>query len=121
MALAEHSPDIIARADRARRYLYVNARIEAATGLERGRFIGKTNAELDLPPGLSDPWERAIEATLRTGREQRFDFTVASPGGELLYEARMVPEFDPAGEVQTVLCVARDVTAPHLPATAPGA
>lgn len=111
MALAEHSPDIIARFDRACRYLYVNAPIEVATGLERARFIGKSNAELGLPPELSEPWERAVEATFRTAREQRFDFSVSTPGGELLYEARMVPEFGPAGEVQTVLCVSRDATA----------
>ncbi|HSD60191.1 MAG TPA: PAS domain S-box protein [Burkholderiales bacterium] len=113
MALAEHSPDLIARFDRARRYLYVNAPIEAATGLGRAQFIGKRNAELGLPRQVIEPWERAIEATIRTAQEQRFDFAFPSPAGERHYEARMVPEFGPGGEVQTVLCVSRDVTAPN--------
>jgi PAS domain S-box-containing protein len=111
MALAEHSPDIIARFDRARRYLYVNAPMEAATGLERAQFLGRTNSELGLARALAEQWERGIEATIRTAREQRFEFAFPSSAGERLHEARMVPEFGPAGEVETVLCVSRDVTA----------
>lgn len=120
MALAEHSPDIIARFDRARRYLYVNAPVEAATGLERDRFIGKTNAELGLPQQVTELWERRIDSTIRTGREQRFDFAFPSPVGDRHYEARMVPEFGPAGEVETVLCVSRDVTVPQATPTPGG-
>jgi PAS domain S-box-containing protein len=110
-ALAEHSPDIIARFDRSHRYLYVNSPIEAATGLGRAQFIGKTNSELGLPQHVVELWERAMEATTRTAREQRFEFAFPSPTGERLYEARMVPEFGPAGEVQTVLCVSREIAA----------
>jgi PAS domain S-box-containing protein len=111
MALAEHSPDIIARFDRARRYLYVNSQIEKATGLGRAQFIGKTNSELDLPRQVVELWDFGIESTARTAREQRFEFAFPSPTGERHYEARMVPEFGPTGKVQTVLCVSRDVTA----------
>lgn len=109
-ALAEHSPDIIARFDRAGRFLYVNSPIEAASGLKRVQFVGRTGNELGLPPQVTEPWERGMEATIRTAREQRFDFVFPGPSGERLYEARMVPEFGPAGEVHTVLCVSRDVT-----------
>lgn len=110
MALAEHSPDIIARFDRTRRYVYVNSPIEAATGLGRGQFIGKRNVELGLPRQVIELWERSMEATIRTAQEQRFEFVFPGPAGDRVYEARMVPEFGPSGEVETVLCVSRDVT-----------
>jgi PAS domain S-box-containing protein len=109
--LAEHSPDIITRFDRQLRHLYVNARLEATTGLTREQLVGKRADELGFSPPLVQMWQSKLEEVFTTGRPQELEFTYGDAGAERHYEAKMVPELAEDGSVSSVLGVTRDVTA----------
>jgi PAS domain S-box-containing protein len=109
--LAENLPDLIARYDRERRFVYVNAAIEAVTGVERGGFIGRTQREVGLPAAVVAVYDASLEEVMATGRPHVVEFSIPDrAGGERAFEAYHVPERDAAGNVATVLCVARDIT-----------
>jgi len=109
-ALVENDPDVVARIDRHFRHLYINPAIEGFTGLPRSQFLGKTNRELGMPERLCAEWERHLEQVFETGQEQRIEFAFDSPDKVLHFQSRLVPEFGPVEQVQTVLVIARDMT-----------
>ncbi len=108
-ALAENLPDGVARFNRQRILIYVNRRVEAATGLPRDVFIGRSYAELGFPPALVQLLDNAIDRTFETNEVTHLEFAFDTPAGPRQFEARFVPE-SVAGNEQTVLTVARDVT-----------
>ena len=110
-ALAENSPDIIARIDKQLRHLYVNAAIEPVTGLSAQDFIGKTNRDLGMPEAQCDDWEEIAQQVLMTGVEHIVEFDFLSPDGiTRYYQSRFVPEFARDGSIQSLLGISRDVT-----------
>ena len=108
--LADNSPDILTRVDRRLRHVFVNAAVEAATGLPPRAFLGKTNRELGMPPDVCDLWENALAAVFTSGAPRSLDFDFTTPAGRRHYVARLVPEFADDGRVEFVLGVARDMT-----------
>ncbi|HIK11401.1 MAG TPA: PAS domain S-box protein [Oscillatoriaceae cyanobacterium M33_DOE_052] len=112
--LVENSPDIIARFDTQMRHLYISPAIESATGIAPGAFLGKTNQELGMSPHLSSYWGRAIEKVFQTGNPEVIEFDFANPTGNPTdihrYQSRLVAEFAPNGQVESVLSVTRDIT-----------
>lgn len=109
-SLADNVPDVIVRFDRELRHLYVNRRVEAATGLPVEVFLGKTNRELGMPAALVAQWDHALLEVFATGRASAVEFEYKTPRGPRQVETRIVPEFSPGGLVQTVLTLNRDVT-----------
>jgi PAS domain S-box-containing protein len=109
-SLADNSPNILTRFDRAHRYVFVNLAVERTTGWQREQFLGKTNRELGMPPELCDLWDVALGRVFETAEPTALEFTHDSPIGVRHYTARLVPEFDAAGEVETVLGVTHDQT-----------
>ncbi len=109
-ALAEQSPDIIARFDREFRHVYVNPAVERVTGIRRDRFIGRTNAEFGMPEPAMHVWEEALSRVFETGSADTLGFDFATPAGKRYYEASLVPEQDAAGTVISVLATTRDLT-----------
>nr|WP_275994145.1 PAS domain S-box protein [Argonema antarcticum] len=109
-ALAENSPDIIARFDRELRHVYVNPAVEKATGIPREKFIGKTNAELGFSPELNIFWQERVNHIFETALESSLEFDFPSPSGTRYYQSRMVPEFALDGSVESILSITRDVT-----------
>ena len=108
--LAENAPDIIARFDRRYRHLYVNARVEAVSGLSREQILGRSNAELGFPPHLVELWHSSFERVFTTGRPEVVEFTYGSGGDERHYEVKIVPEQLEDGSVPSLLAVTREVT-----------
>lgn len=108
--LLSNTPDIIARIDRNFRHAYVNPAVESVTGIKAERFLGKTNAELGMPPALVAQWQSAQTRVFETGEAVDSEFTFHGPDGEHVFLARMVPERNAAGQVESVLAVARDIT-----------
>ncbi|MGE0081451.1 MAG: PAS domain S-box protein [Thiohalomonadaceae bacterium] len=109
-ALAENSSDVIVRFDRAHRRIYVNPAIEALVGKPREAMLGKTNREAGLPPALADFLDHAIEQVFTTGQACTLEVGLPTPAGERVVDSRLVPEFGPADQVETVLGISRDVT-----------
>ena len=110
-ALAENSPDIIARIDKEMRHLYVNAAVEAVTGISPQDFIGKTNQDLGMPRVQCADWEEKSQQVFTTGQEQIIEFDFLRPDGTTrYYQTRIVPEFAKDGSVESLLTIAREVT-----------
>ncbi|BAY43954.1 PAS/PAC sensor hybrid histidine kinase [Scytonema sp. HK-05] len=108
-ALAENSPDVIARIDTKLRYCYVNPATEIATGIPLEKWIGKTVAEMGYPEELAT-WQEKLRQVFATaiGCWMEFDFTGSK--GRIYYQTRIVPEFTQNGTIQSLLTIGRDVT-----------
>ncbi len=108
--VVDNSPDVIARFDRDMRYLFVSAEAERATGKRSVDIIGKTNAELGMPPELVALWSAQTKAVFASGAPASFQFPCRCNGETNHYEARLVPEFGADGNVESVLTVTRRTT-----------
>jgi PAS domain S-box-containing protein len=109
-SLADNSPDILSRFDRALRHVFVNAAVERATGRPAADFLGRTNRELGMPPDLCDRWEAALRLAFERQTPAAIEFAFDAPDGVRHFTARLVPEPAPDGSVEFVLSVAHDVT-----------
>jgi PAS domain S-box-containing protein len=109
-ALVETAPDLIMRVDHDLRLAYVNPAVERAVGRLSATLIGRTSRELGTTSDGMASWEITLAQVFRTGREQSVEVTLATTSGERLFEARLTPEVGSDGTVESVLCIARDVT-----------
>jgi PAS domain S-box-containing protein len=116
LALAENSPDMIARFDRDGRYLYVNSALARITGIPAPEFLGTRIGEVlseRLYPADTNGFRslsRAMERVLVTGTGIETEATIPLPAGARTFNVRLIPERDEAGQVASVLYVGRDVT-----------
>jgi PAS domain S-box-containing protein len=108
--LADNSPDILTRFDSALRHVFVNKAAVRTTGFVGKDFIGRTSREIGLPQELCDVWERSVREVFSVGEVRNVEFTYSGPPQRRHYTSALVPEFAPGGQVETVLCVTRDVT-----------
>ncbi len=109
-ALAENSPDIIARFDRQLRHIYVNPAIERVTGIPSSDFIGQTNQELGMSEELVSSWCASLQKVFDTACEELVEFDFLTQTGLRSYQAHIVPEHTRDGSVEFVLSVTRDIT-----------
>ena len=109
--LVENSPDIFARMDRRHAHLYVSPVVSRYTGLPPAAFLGKTNAELGMAPELHAQWAAALDRVFESGEIGRMKFSFpAVDGSTPVFDARLIPEFDDDGRIESVLSIAVDVT-----------
>ncbi|HEY0846435.1 MAG TPA: transporter substrate-binding domain-containing protein [Noviherbaspirillum sp.] len=113
--LVENSPDIFARLDLSLRHIYVSPAIKEHTGLSPAAFIGKTNAELGMPPALCNYWDAEMQEAIRTKAIRRISFTYPPDSDRArFFDARIVPEIDAAGKTESLLVITNDVTEREL-------
>ncbi|HEX5750972.1 MAG TPA: ATP-binding protein [Archangium sp.] len=103
------SPLIVAHFDRELRHLYVNRGVEEVTGLPAASFIGRTNAELGMPPRLVRHWREEMELAFQREEGRWFEFEFppqeeSGPQGSTLFRAHLEPVFDSRGHVLSVRC-----------------
>lgn len=110
-ALAENSPDIIARFDRQLRHLYVNPAAELATRIPAEAFTGKTHRELGMPEEVVKLFETNVSAVFANGTEQCFELNYPTKSGTKFYQVCVVPELKRDRTIASVLSVSRDITA----------
>jgi len=108
--LVEDSPDIISRIDRNMRHLYVNPAIEKLAGVKASTALGKTKAELGMPPAVVRAWDAAAHAAFDTGVEQKLLFEQTIGGQIHYFSGRIIPEIDAYGSIESVVGIAYDVT-----------
>ncbi|MEH2045392.1 GGDEF domain-containing response regulator [Nostoc sp.] len=113
-ALVENAPDIISRFNPQLRYVYVNPAIEKVTGISAETFIGKTNAELNLPEEFYRICDRKLGQVFQTKQETEFECSLAIACETKHYHTRLVPELASDGSVYFVLSIARNITALKL-------
>ncbi len=108
--LAENAPDLIARVDRRLAYLYINRAAEAAFGINREAYAGRTAEELGFPPQYVRATVEIIAAAFAQGEEQSTNFVIPQDQERSHFSARAVPEFDREGEPESVLLIVYDIS-----------
>jgi PAS domain S-box-containing protein len=105
-ALAENSPDTIARFDRQGRRVYVNRAVS--------RGAGETDAMAGDEGALSHPsvgLPRIVQNVLRLGKMFEGEVPYFTSVGEKRWEhLRVVPEFGPDGTIVSALAIGHDIT-----------
>jgi PAS domain S-box-containing protein len=110
--LADNTPDILVRYDRAHRHTYVNAALERLQpGLRRSEFIGRTAREIGMAAEDAARWEQLLDEVFATGSPRAMEFAFGRVGRRRHYAAELVPEFGDDGAVRQVLAVLHDHTA----------
>jgi PAS domain S-box-containing protein len=108
--LANNLPYIISRYDKDFKHLYINSKIETATGIPYHSFIGKSITDVDLPDDYKAIWKEKLQSVFYKRQSVIFEFDFDTPNGRLKYESQIIPEYNTKREVETVLCITRDVT-----------
>jgi PAS domain S-box-containing protein len=109
-SLADNTPDILTRFDRALRYVFVNLAIEKATGRPRATYLGRSMRETGFPETLCEVWEDALRSVFETGEPASIEFDDDGPGGVRHFATRLVPEIGAGGEIEFVLGLTQDIT-----------
>ena len=109
-ALAEHSPDLIARFDVQLRHVYANPAALALYGRPARAVIGATAGQAGLPEAFASFWHPGIRRVFATGRPVELEGHLPGPGGMSFYQSHCVPEYGPDGTVANVLVVSRDLS-----------
>ncbi|HET7544253.1 MAG TPA: PAS domain S-box protein [Polyangiaceae bacterium] len=113
--LTNNLPDYVVRVDRGHRYLYVNPVFQSATGIPVEAAIGKTGAELGMPADKIELWTELIQRVFDSKEPARLEDDYTSPDGVTrTWESQLVPERNEAGEIDSVLIIARDMTERRL-------
>ncbi|HYF07885.1 MAG TPA: PAS domain-containing protein [Acetobacteraceae bacterium] len=112
-AVYDSVPVGLALVDKDMKFLNINARVAAISGLPTGAHIGRTAREV-LPPGLAEPVESAQRLVLETGRPV-LDVSCSgdTPGAVRNIRhwlASCHPVFNADGQITGVSSVLHDVT-----------
>lgn len=108
--LVENSPDVLFRYDQAHRHIYVSQNVVKIFGREAADFLGKTHAELGFSEAETKAWATKIQRVLDTAEPQEEECIDDGPNGQHILNWRLIPEFGPAGTVESVLGIARDIS-----------
>lgn len=111
-ALVENSPDFIGRYDRHGRVVYVNPALEKLFGRPQPQILGKTAVELSPGVPEAQTFDEKLREALETGTAVETEISITDvPGLEPFHHhLRFVPEYDPHGQVVSVLFIGRDIT-----------
>lgn len=113
VTLVENAPDVIARLDRELRCVYVNRAVTEAFGVTPAGLIGKTLAASPLSAEVTCPLEDAARRAFALGAEQTLALHLDARDGRpriAHYNARVIPEADRNGAMESALLIIYDVT-----------
>ena len=80
--------------------------------MSRECLLGKTPLELNVSEKVAEIWTNALRRVFFTGEPEMFEFEFITKSGiARYYHARAVPEYDASDKVETVLAIARDISA----------
>jgi len=108
--LLDNLPDMIARFDLNRRFVYASPVLSKTLEIPAEAFIGRTSRELGL-----DQTGMLAEALQRVIRERRpcqleVPLGRTASGEERTFEVRYIPELDQNGTVTSMIAITREVT-----------
>ncbi len=114
--LIENAPDMIVLYDTSFRHIYCNRAVEHHFGVSRDFFLGRTFSDLRQEPHYGHyretarTMERTLQTCLREGQPQELQVELPFAERGRYFDTRLVPQFDPAGEVVAIQVIARDIT-----------
>ena len=109
--LVENAADLIMRFDVNHKHIFVNSASLQILKIKPEKFIGKTHQEMGFPKDKCDFWEQGIDIAFKTKKLHCVDFSIVVEGKVLHFEWQLIPEFNRAGECETLMAIARDITA----------
>ncbi|MGD9009498.1 MAG: PAS domain-containing protein, partial [Desulfobacteraceae bacterium] len=111
--LAENFPDFVVRFDRDVRFAYVNPAVSNALDMPADAIVGKTLHQLlqQHKPEQLDAYLAPIRRVFDEGKAHTSEARWDTASGVRIFEVRLVPEKDAGGNVVSVLCIVRDITA----------
>jgi len=109
-ALAENSPDLIARIDTDFKYIFINFKILELQGNYPDFYIGKTFEETGTPRRYAEMWRSKYQKLLDTGELQNFEYMSITKNGFRYFETTAVPEYNSKGKIESILSISRDIT-----------
>ena len=113
-AVAENSPDHIARYDLGCRRIYVNPALAALYNGPVEKLLGKTPTEQSLLPDARE-FEQRLRDVRDSGREFQGELPYKTADGQPRWgNFRVVPEFDADNRVVSILAINRDITDTRL-------
>ncbi|MBI2518511.1 MAG: PAS domain S-box protein [Opitutae bacterium] len=110
-ALVQQAPDTIAQFDRQQHCLYINHRREDGASLPLEDLNGKPAAAPDSLPAGDQSLRRSIEEVFGSGREVTIEYEQPGEHGSRTYQTRLAPVLAKDGAVESVIAIARDITA----------
>jgi PAS domain S-box-containing protein len=109
-SLAETTPDIIARYDRACRLVYANSGLEATLCIPLRDMLGKTPVERTPGPQAA-VYQALVASVIETGEERDIELELPVCGnGTRHHHIRIIAERGIDGEIIGVLALGRDIT-----------
>ncbi|MBD2336965.1 PAS domain S-box protein [Calothrix sp. FACHB-156] len=109
-ALVESASDIIFRIDYDLRYLYINPAIERIVPQASSNWLGKTLEDLAIDSETITLWRELLNRITLTRAEATIEHPFPISNSDAWCQTRIVPEINPAGKVQSFLCIARDIS-----------
>lgn len=108
-AVVEHSPDYIARYDRAYRRVYMNPAILELMGRPSSEVLGTTPEQCSSLVEVA-AYTAFLRRAVETGSEVAQEVRIRDAEGRVRWvHTRIVPEFAPKGEVASLLAISRDI------------
>ncbi len=108
--LAENTPDTIARYDPNLRRIYTNPAFASLIEGENTAHPGKNPTEV---PGGNDSinYQKKLKDVFLTGKGTEFELNWPLKDGTTVYSLiKLTPEYDPEGNISSVLAVGRDIS-----------
>jgi len=103
-------PDFVIRYGRDGRHLFVSENVCRLAGIEADQYIGRTRRELGFPEAHCQFLEEHIRQVFDTGTPLETEFTFEGEQEPMLFNWRLLPEFDAQGAVKSLLSISRDIT-----------
>lgn len=112
--LVENTPDIVTRWDKGLKLLFANSAFEKLAQQKNENMIGKTLLEIGRPAVAAVPFMESLRKAFDESIPIEYYSSLEQDNSVRYYYTRMVPEADNAGEVESILCIARDITEVRL-------
>lgn len=113
--LVENSPDIIARYDRNCKRIYVNPVYLKISKINQNELLTTTPLQLSpLPAESAQTLQNLLQKVLDSKIADDVDVLWPRDGRDYWYNVHASPEFDPAGNVSSVMTISRDITSRML-------
>ncbi len=109
-AVADNTPDIIARFDEEGRYVYVNKTAEEVYGIPKKDFFWKTDEDLGINKERKEVFRETITLVFKTQEKKTFYSETVIGGERKYFYTILVPEFLKDGVMNSVLSITRDIT-----------
>ncbi|MDF2634045.1 MAG: sensor signal transduction histidine kinase [Pelosinus sp.] len=110
-SLANNSPDVIIRFDKYLNFIYANPAIKIPTGISAENIVGTQLCNFPLSPQDYQLWKTEITKVLKTKKSVTFQSEFRKFQKRTFhFHARLVPEINSNGSVESVLCTLRNIT-----------